>query len=96
MNRCDSLRERALRRKAAAIAAELEAAARTQADRIEQDLAAQANTFLSNVNTYASQLVGPLQQLAIASLDQLSDRRATKLIDRLRELSQQPRAASDR
>lgn len=37
------------------------------------NLAAQANTFLSNVNTYASQLVGPLQQLAIASLGALGN-----------------------
>src|SRR5437016_4133801 len=32
------------------------------------NLAEQANGFLSNLNTYASQLVGPLQQLAVASL----------------------------
>src|SRR6476659_288706 len=37
------------------------------------DLAFQANAFLSNVNTYASQLVGPLQQLAIASLGALGN-----------------------
>ena len=32
------------------------------------DLAAQASAFLSNVDKYASQLIGPLQQLAVASL----------------------------
>jgi predicted PurR-regulated permease PerM len=37
------------------------------------DLAAQGNSFLSNINTYASQLVGPLQQLAIASLGALGN-----------------------
>jgi predicted PurR-regulated permease PerM len=37
------------------------------------DLAAQANAFLSNVNSSASQLVGPLQQLAIASLGALGN-----------------------
>jgi predicted PurR-regulated permease PerM len=37
------------------------------------DLAAQARTFLENVNSYASQLVGPLQQLAIASLGALGN-----------------------
>jgi predicted PurR-regulated permease PerM len=37
------------------------------------DLAAQANAFLSNLNTYASQLVGPLQQLAVASLGVLGN-----------------------
>ena len=37
------------------------------------DLAAQANAFLSNLNSYASQLVGPLQQLAIASLGALGN-----------------------
>ncbi len=37
------------------------------------DLAAQASTFLANVNSYASQLVGPLQQLAIASLGALGN-----------------------
>jgi len=37
------------------------------------DLAGQANAFLSNINIYASQLVGPLQQLAIASLGALGN-----------------------
>jgi predicted PurR-regulated permease PerM len=37
------------------------------------DLAGQANAFLSNINTYASQLVGPLQSLAIASLGALGN-----------------------
>lgn len=37
------------------------------------DLATQANVFLANVNTYASQLVGPLQDLAIASLGALGN-----------------------
>ena len=37
------------------------------------DLATQANLFLSNVNEYASQLVGPLQQLAIASIGALGN-----------------------
>lgn len=32
------------------------------------DLVEQANAFLSNLNTYASALVGPLQELAVASL----------------------------
>jgi len=32
------------------------------------DLVAQATTFLANLNNYASQLVGPLQSLAVASL----------------------------
>ena len=32
------------------------------------DLATQADGFLANLNTYAGQLVGPLQQLAVASL----------------------------
>lgn len=32
------------------------------------NLVEQANAFLSNLSTYASQLVGPLQQLAVASL----------------------------
>jgi predicted PurR-regulated permease PerM len=37
------------------------------------DLAFQARAFLDNVSTYASQLVGPLQQLAIASLGALGN-----------------------
>src|SRR5439155_22068351 len=37
------------------------------------DLATQANAFLSNLNSYASQLVGPLQQLAVASLGVLGN-----------------------
>src|SRR5512135_3007712 len=32
------------------------------------DLLAQANAFLDNLSSYASQLLGPLQQLAVASL----------------------------
>ena len=32
------------------------------------DIVAQANTFLDNLNSYASQLVGPLQSLAVASI----------------------------
>ena len=37
------------------------------------NLQEQADAFLSNVNTYASQLVGPLQSLAIASLGALGN-----------------------
>jgi predicted PurR-regulated permease PerM len=37
------------------------------------DLTAQATAFLSNLNAYASQLVGPLQQLAVASLGVLGN-----------------------
>ena len=37
------------------------------------DLAAEAGAFLSNVNRYASELVGPLQQIAIASLGALGN-----------------------
>ena len=35
------------------------------------DLAAQAETFLNNLNSYAAQLIAPLQQLAVASLGAL-------------------------
>jgi len=37
------------------------------------DLVAQANTVLDNLNTYASQLLGPLQQLAVASVGALGN-----------------------
>lgn len=37
------------------------------------DLTAQANAFLSNLSDYATQLVGPLQQLAVASLGALGN-----------------------
>ena len=37
------------------------------------DLAAQGQIFLSNLNDYAAQLVGPVQQLAVASLGALGN-----------------------
>jgi predicted PurR-regulated permease PerM len=37
------------------------------------DLVAQANTVLDNLNAYASQLLGPLQQLAVASVGALGN-----------------------
>jgi predicted PurR-regulated permease PerM len=37
------------------------------------DLAAQGQIFLNNLNTYAAQLVGPVQQLAVASLGTLGN-----------------------
>lgn len=37
------------------------------------DLVAQANTVLDNLNDYASQLLGPLQQLAVASVGALGN-----------------------
>ncbi len=35
---------------------------------VRVDLVTQANAFLDNISTYAAQLMGPLQQLAVASL----------------------------
>jgi len=40
---------------------------------VEVDLAAQASTFLDNLNRYANQLAGPLQQVAVASLGALAN-----------------------
>lgn len=40
---------------------------------VKVDLEAQANTFLDNLSGYASQLMGPLQQLAVASLGALGN-----------------------
>jgi len=37
------------------------------------DLAAQAQTFLDNLNRYATQLAGPLQQVAVASLGAIAN-----------------------
>lgn len=37
------------------------------------DLAAQARTFLDNLNRYATQLAGPLQQVAVASLGAIAN-----------------------
>jgi predicted PurR-regulated permease PerM len=40
---------------------------------LDVDLAAQANAFLDNLSRYASQLAGPLQQIAVASLGALAN-----------------------
>ncbi|MBA3876424.1 MAG: hypothetical protein C0498_05720 [Anaerolinea sp.] len=40
---------------------------------IDVDLAAQASTFLDNLNRYATQLAGPLQQVAVASLGAIAN-----------------------
>jgi predicted PurR-regulated permease PerM len=40
---------------------------------VDVDLAAQAASFLDNLNRYANQLAGPLQQIAVASLGALAN-----------------------
>ncbi len=40
---------------------------------VKVDLVTQANAFLDNLSSYAAQLVGPLQQLAVASLGALGN-----------------------
>jgi predicted PurR-regulated permease PerM len=40
---------------------------------VQVDLVTQANSFLDNLSDYASQLMGPLQQLAVASLGALGN-----------------------
>jgi predicted PurR-regulated permease PerM len=40
---------------------------------VRVDLVAQANTFLDNLSSYAQELIGPLQQLAVASLGALGN-----------------------
>ncbi len=40
---------------------------------LDVDLAAQATTFLTNLSKYASQLAGPLQQVAVASLSAIAN-----------------------
>ncbi|HXI46665.1 MAG TPA: AI-2E family transporter [Candidatus Acidoferrales bacterium] len=40
---------------------------------VHVDLVAQANTFLDNLSVYAAQLMGPLQQIAVASLGALGN-----------------------
>src|SRR5512143_2057677 len=40
---------------------------------VRTDLVAQANTFLDNLSSYAAELMGPLQQLAVASLGALGN-----------------------
>ena len=46
---------------------------RLQGIGLDVDLAAQATTFLDNLSRYASQLAGPLQQIAVASLGGLAN-----------------------